>query len=63
MNELMTDPNLIRRLEAAARQKPSADDIQRQRLSFIISTVKETSNVTVSRIKEVLADQDGSNHP
>jgi len=60
MVALKTSSELLDLLAAAARRKPTSDEIERQRVSFIMSTVKENSDVTVSRIKEVLADQDGN---
>lgn len=59
MIEMKTKPSLLRVLQEAAQRKPTADEIQRQRVSFIMSAVKESGGVTESRIREVLAEQEG----
>ena len=58
MAELRTSPALLRALAKAMEREPTADEIQRQRVSFIMGAVK-SEDVTKSRIQEVLAKQDG----
>lgn len=60
MDALTTKASLLSALTEAARTKPSADELQKQRISFIMSAVKENDDMTESRIKEVLAEQEGS---
>lgn len=62
MNELTTNVTLLRTLRAAAMKKPSAEEIERQRVSFIKSAVKNCDCVTEVKIKQVLAEQDGAAH-
>ena len=62
MVELTTDATLLRTLKAAAMKKPSAADIERQRLSFIRSAINDHDRVTEVQIKQVLAEQDGTVH-
>ena len=59
MIDLRTSPSLLRGLQMAAQRKPTAEEVQKQRLSFIMSAVNESGEVTESRIKEVLAEQEG----
>ena len=59
MNDLKTDPALLRAIHAAIQRKPTADEVNRQRVSFIMSAVNERGDVTEQQIKAVLADQDG----
>jgi len=57
--DLKTKPSLLHALSEAAQRKPTADEIQRQRVSFILGAVKEGGGVTESRVREVLAEQEG----
>ena len=59
MVDLKTNPALLEALHRAAQRKPTADEIQRQRVSFIMSAVNSKGDVTASRIQEVLAEQEG----
>lgn len=59
MINLKTKPKLLRELQSAVRRGSTAEDVQRQRISFIMSAVNKKGNVTESRIKEVLAAQEG----
>ena len=60
MTNLKTDESLLEALRSAAQRRPSADEVQRQRVSFILSAVNQGEGVTKSRIQEVLSEQDGS---
>jgi hypothetical protein len=62
MVDLTTDATLLRALEAAAMKKPSSEEIERQRVSFIRSAVKNRDCATEVKIKQVLAEQDGVAH-
>jgi hypothetical protein len=59
MTELKTKESLLSALRAATTRAPTADEINRQRVSFIIGTLKETSGVTRSKVQEVLDKQEG----
>jgi hypothetical protein len=60
MVELRTDAELLSALEIAAKHKLSADELKKQRLSFIRSVVKQNADLTDARVKEALADQEGT---
>lgn len=59
MNELRTDDRLLRRIAAAASRSLTADEISRQKISFIIGSLSDDSTVTRAQIKSVLAKHDG----
>jgi hypothetical protein len=56
---LKTDETLLRRLRAAASAPLTAEEIDRQRVSFIVGTLKSTSGVTRDRVRDVLKKQEG----
>ena len=57
---LKTDPALLRKLQRSADHKPSADEIMKQRVSFVFGSMKSSSGVTRERVRQVLLEQDGS---
>jgi hypothetical protein len=59
MAELHTNEALLRALKIASEMKPTAEDLQRQRVSFIMGILKEDSGITRARVEEVLAEQEG----
>ena len=58
--DLKTDADLIKALRDAARHQPTAEEVRAQRVSFIFSSIKESSGVTKARIEDVLAKQEGN---
>ena len=60
MAELKTNEALLRALKVASTRKPTAEELHRQRVSYIMGTLKETSGVTRDRVERVLAEQEGS---
>ncbi len=59
MTKIKTQPDLIRALKKAASLELSADDVHRQRVSFVMGTLKEKSDITRAKVEQVLAKQDG----
>lgn len=59
MTELRTKQELLDTLRAAASVQQSAEEVQRQRISFILSMLRKESDVTRAKIEEVLAEQEG----
>jgi hypothetical protein len=59
MSELKTSESLLRRLRAGATTTLTADEIYKQRVSFIVGTLKKSSGVTDDRIRDVLSKQEG----
>ena len=56
-DSLKTAPALLNAIEVVANRTPEPGDVDRQRVSFIFSAVKDTENLTDARIKEVLSNQ------
>ena len=63
MADLKTNEGLLRALKEASSRKPTADELHRQRVSFIMSIVKDTSGITRARVEHVLAEQEGKKSP
>jgi hypothetical protein len=61
MIELKTQESLLRALKQAAARRLTAEELEKQRVSFIVGSLKESSAVTRARIREVLAQQEGKN--
>ncbi len=59
MNDLETKESLLSALRAATTRAPTAEELDKQRVSFIIGTLKESSGVTRSKVQEVLDKQEG----
>lgn len=59
MTELKTNETLLKALRAASTQPQSAEDIRRQRVSFVVGTLGSNSAVTRARIEEVIDQQEG----
>lgn len=59
VTNLKTDPSLLRALEESARQKPTAHELQHQRISFIMGAMKDNSSVTREQIRKILAEHEG----
>jgi hypothetical protein len=59
MTELKTKRSLLDALKRASTNSPTADELHKQRVSFIIGSLKETSNVTRARVEQVLSEQEG----
>jgi hypothetical protein len=59
MTDLKTSESLLSALRRAATRTPSAEEIEQQRVSFIMGSLSERSSVTRARVQEVLAQQEG----
>ena len=57
MQELRTSPSLLQTLKEVAHRKSSHEEIDRQRVSFVLSTVKDDRNLTSARVEEVLSKE------
>lgn len=58
--DLKTNDSLLSSLvRAALDSKPSAQELHKQRVSFVHSALKSNSNVTRAQIENVLAAQSG----
>ena len=59
MTKLQTHRTLLQALEAASSRHLTADELHKQRVSYIMGILKETSGVTRERVENVLAEQEG----
>jgi hypothetical protein len=50
-----TDPQLIRRLERAAKHEMSAEEIRRQTVSFVYGNLPQGNTLTRREVAEALA--------
>ena len=60
MTGLKTKESTLRALEQLSRQPPSAHEIRKQRVSFIMGSLDKESVVTRAKIEKSLADQEGT---
>ena len=59
MTELKTDAALLAALRKATTRTLSADELHRQKVSFILGSVKESSGITREQIEKQLAREAG----
>lgn len=57
--DLKTDDHLLQMLKKSAAHRPNSDELQKQRVSFVYGLMNNSSEMTKSRIQEVLAEHDG----
>ncbi|MBP1873571.1 hypothetical protein J2Z19_003286 [Ensifer adhaerens] len=58
-SNLKTKDALLRTLRRAGAKKLSFEDLQKQRVSFVIGSLSAESSVTRAQVKEVLANFEG----
>ncbi len=59
MTELKTQESLLNALRNALRHQPTHEELRKQRISFIMGCIGNSSNVTRSRVQEILDKQEG----
>lgn len=59
MTGYKTDPELLARLEKAAKAQLSAKTLRKQKVSFIMGSLGEESTITRERVEEVLDKLEG----
>ena len=59
MLEIRTNPKLLDALKSAAQGTLSAEELRRQKVSFIMGSLKDDSTITRNRVKEVLDSLEG----
>lgn len=59
MAELKTKESLLTALKQASERPLSADELRKQRVSFIMGSLKESSTVTRSQVEAELARMEG----
>lgn len=58
--DLATDGALLGALKKAVEWKPSAEELLKQRISFVYGSVNPASGITRTHIRNVLAEHAGS---
>ena len=59
MSEHKSDPGLLAALKAAAGQKMTPEQVRAQRISFVMSTIDETSDVTRADVGRMIDEREG----
>jgi hypothetical protein len=59
MPDIKTDASLLEALTKAAHTTLSAEEIEQQRVSFIMGSLGADSSITRERVQEILAKQLG----
>lgn len=59
MTELRTDEALLRALERAASQTPTINQIDKQRISFVMGALPTDNEMTREQVQSVLERQEG----
>ncbi len=57
MTELKTKESTLRALEDAARRELSWEEIQKQRVSFVMGSLGAESSITREKVEKLLAEQ------
>jgi hypothetical protein len=60
VTSLKTKESTLDALRRASEHPPSAAEVQKQRVSFIMGSLNNESTVTRAKVQEILAQQDGS---
>lgn len=56
---LKTNGALLEALKNAASKKPSAKEVQEQRVSFVFGSLGSKSNVTREHVRQIIVEQEG----
>ena len=59
MTDLKTSEKLLEALRKSATRAPTAEEIEKQRVSFVMGSLGRESTATKAQIKEMLAKQEG----
>jgi hypothetical protein len=59
VTNLKTNEPLLKALKKAAARVHTAEELHKQRVSFILGLLKSSSEVTRDRVEEVLTEQEG----
>ena len=59
MTELKTKESTLRALKKAARRRLTPDEIQKQRVSFVMGSLDAKSPITREKVERLLAEQRG----
>ena len=56
---LKTKPELLTALQESLNRRPTAHEIQEQRVSFVYGSLSSKSNVTREQVRKLLVEKDG----
>ena len=59
MTDLHTSKNLLDKLKRSASKPMTYEEIRKQKISYVMGSLKDGSSVTVSKVNEVLSRHDG----
>lgn len=59
MTELKTNEDLLKALRNSATRVPTAEELEKQRVSFVMGSLGRKSTATRSQVQEMLAKQEG----
>jgi hypothetical protein len=59
MTELKTNEALLKALRNSATRVPTAEELEKQRVSFVMGSLGRKSTATRSQVQEMLAKQEG----
>lgn len=59
MTDLQTNKSLLKKLHEAASQDLTVEELRKQRVSYVMGILKDTSSVTREQVQNVLAHQEG----
>ena len=59
MTELKTNKSTLKALKEAARRQLTPDEIQQQRISFVMGSLDAESSITREKVEKLLAEQRG----
>lgn len=59
MTNLTTDPKLIEALREAAQRGLTYEELRKQRVSFIMASVEDSSGVSREQVEEILDRHEG----
>jgi flagellar biosynthesis/type III secretory pathway ATPase len=62
MTGLKTDASLLQRLQNAATCVLTAEELKKQRVSFVMGSLGRHSTATRAQVEEILAKQEGREH-
>ena len=58
-SNLKTHESLLQKIRTASARQLSADELRKQRVSFVIGSLSSESSVTRAQVSEVLEDFEG----
>ena len=59
MTELKTNKSLLEALRKSTTRAPTAEELEKQRISFVMGSLGRKSTATRSQVQEMLAEQEG----